>query len=119
MVEKKTDIPSDCQKITSPTTKVVNLATKADESRLNSDIRLKSTVSSSLDILRKGLMKKTMVPDQNFSIIVESGKRIMDSCGDSVSSIENTSFGRSSNPEITDAALKSTNLSVYTFDIYN
>lgn len=110
--DKTATVQIEVPKITSPTTKVVNLASKADESRLNSDKRLQSTVSSSLDILRKGLMKKPILSDQNQSIIVESGKRIVDSSGHSLSSIENTSFVRSSNPEIPGVESESLKLSV-------
>lgn len=109
-MDKTSQVKPEVPKITSPTTKVVNLASKADESRLNSDKRLQSTVSSSLDILRKGLMKKPISSDQNQSIIVESGKRIVDSSGYSLSSIENTSFVRSSNPEIPGAESESESL---------
>jgi hypothetical protein len=99
-VEKCAEVRAEVVKLTSPTTKVVNLASKADESRLNSDKRLQSTVSSSLDILRKGLMmKKQNSADLSESIIVDTNKRIIDSTGNSLSSI-NTSFARSSNTEI-------------------
>jgi hypothetical protein len=99
-VEKGAEARTEVVKLTSPTAKVVNLASKADESRLNSDKRLQSTVSSSLDILRKGLMMKKANPaDVTESIIVDTNKRIMGSTGNSLSSI-NTSFARSSNTEI-------------------
>jgi hypothetical protein len=111
-IDTSSQVKSEVAKITSPTTKVVNLASKADETRLNSDKRLQSTVFSSLDILRKGLMKKPIVLDQNQSVIVESGKRIVDSCGESVSSIENTSFARSSNAEIPETDLENIKLTV-------
>ena len=114
-IDTSSHVKSEVAKITSPTTKVVNLASKADETRLNSDKRLQSTVFSSLDILRKGLMKKPTVLDQNQSVIVESGKRIVDSCGESVSSIENTSFARSSNAEIPETNLENIKLSVIYF----
>jgi hypothetical protein len=99
-VDKNAQVRAQVAKLTSPTTKVVNLASQADESRLNSDKRLQSTVSSSLDILRKGLMMRKPHPhDPNESNMVDTTTRIIDSSGNSLSSI-NTSFVRSSNTEI-------------------
>ena len=99
-VDKNAQVRAEVAKLTSPTTKVVNLASQADESRLNSDKRLQSTVSSSLDILRKGLkMRKPNHHDPNESNMVDTTTRIIDSSGNSLSSI-NTSFVRSSNTEI-------------------
>ena len=97
--------------LTSPKTTLARLASKADESRIHSDLKLHSTVSSSLDLLRKGLMMKSKnsaavpstfgIPQVPQTEKVSAMKpRLCDSLGGSISSIENTSaIMRSSNQD--------------------
>ena len=81
-------------------TEVEILASRVDESLLDSEMRIHSTVSESLDLLRKGLMKSKPNPSTvhvETTLMTESNKnkpplsRLQDSRGESISSIENIS----------------------------
>ena len=93
----------------SPRAALEHLASKADEKRLESEIRLHSTVASSLDILRKGLLKpkpkltlsssqiiqEVVLPQMETASLQQKNEpsfRIIDSQDASLSSIENVSM---------------------------